>query len=60
MDNRADKGTVVGEAPNGTALPGQIILQVSTGEVPPPPAAPDGNNNGDNSNNDNGNNNNGN
>jgi len=59
MDNRADKGTVVGQAPNGTALPGQtIVLQVSTGEVPPPPAAPDGNNNGDNSNN-NGNNNNG-
>jgi membrane peptidoglycan carboxypeptidase len=59
MDNRADKGTVVGQAPNGTALPGQtIVLQVSTGQVPPPPAAPDDNNNGDN-NNDNGDNNNG-
>jgi membrane peptidoglycan carboxypeptidase len=58
IDNRADKGTVVGEAPNGTALPGQtIVLQVSTGEVPPPPAAPDGNgdNNGDNNNGDNNN-----
>jgi membrane peptidoglycan carboxypeptidase len=42
-DNRADKGTVVGQSPSGTALPGQVVvLQVSTGEVPPPPDAPDG------------------
>jgi membrane peptidoglycan carboxypeptidase len=59
MDNRADKGTVVGQSPSGTALPGQVVvLQVSTGEVPPPPDAPkdNGDDNGDNgdNNNDNG------
>jgi membrane peptidoglycan carboxypeptidase len=51
VDNRADKGTVVGQNPNGTALPGEtILLQVSSGDVPPPPPAPDGDNgdNGDN------------
>jgi beta-lactam-binding protein with PASTA domain len=38
VDNRADKGTVVGQDPNGTALPGEtILLQVSSGKVPPPP-----------------------
>ena len=43
VDNRADKGTVVGQDPNGTALPGEtILLQVSSGEVPPPPPAPGG------------------
>ena len=60
VDNRADKGTVVGQDPNGTALPGEIVLlQVSSGDVPPPPPAPgdNGNNNGDSGNNNNGNNN---
>ena len=43
VDNRANKGTVVGQSPNGTALPGEtILLQVSSGDVPPPPPAPDG------------------
>ena len=49
VDNRADRGTVVGQNPNGTALPGEtILLQISTGEVPPPPAPPgdSGDNNG--------------
>jgi membrane peptidoglycan carboxypeptidase len=41
VDNRADRGTVVGQTPNGTALPGEtILLQISTGEVPPPPPPP--------------------
>jgi membrane peptidoglycan carboxypeptidase len=41
VDNRADKGTVVGQDPNGTALPGEtILLQVSSGKVPPPPPPP--------------------
>jgi beta-lactam-binding protein with PASTA domain len=54
VDNRADKGTVVGQDPNGTALPGEtILLQVSSGEVPPPPPAPDGDDGDDNSNSDN-------
>ena len=40
-DNRATRGTVVGQDPLGTALPGEtILLNVSTGEVPPPPAPP--------------------
>ena len=53
VDNRADRGTVVGQNPNGTALPGEtILLQISTGEVPPPPAPPgDSGDNGDNSDN---------
>ena len=39
--NRATRGTVVGQDPLGTALPGEtILLNVSTGEVPPPPAPP--------------------
>jgi membrane peptidoglycan carboxypeptidase len=52
--NRATRGTVVGQDPLGTALPGEtILLNVSTGEVPPPPAPPgdrggDGDNGGDN------------
>jgi membrane peptidoglycan carboxypeptidase len=51
VDNRADRGTVVGQSPNGTALPGEtILLQISTGEVPPPPAPPgDSGDNSDNS-----------
>ncbi len=41
VNNRADRGTVVGQNPNGTALPGEtILLQISTGEVPPPPPPP--------------------
>jgi membrane peptidoglycan carboxypeptidase len=41
VDNAADRGTVVGQNPSGTALPGEtIVLSVSSGEVPPPPAAP--------------------
>ena len=53
VDNRADRGTVVGQNPNGTALPGEtILLQISTGEVPPPPAPPgDSGDNSDNSDN---------
>jgi membrane peptidoglycan carboxypeptidase len=41
VDNAADPGTVVGQSPEGTALPGQTIeLSISNGNVPPPPAAP--------------------
>ncbi|WP_308257723.1 penicillin-binding protein [Pseudonocardia lacus] len=41
VDNAASKGTVVGQSPRGTALPGEtILLSVSSGTVPPPPAAP--------------------
>ena len=41
VDNAADRGTVVGQSPSGTALPGEtIVLSISSGEVPPPPAAP--------------------
>ena len=37
VDNRAERGTVVGQNPNGTALPGEtILLQISSGEVPRP------------------------
>ncbi|MEJ3655651.1 penicillin-binding protein [Actinomycetes bacterium KLBMP 9759] len=40
-DNAAERGTVVGQAPRGQALPGeQVVLQVSSGELPPPPPAP--------------------
>ncbi|MCX6467272.1 MAG: transglycosylase domain-containing protein [Pseudonocardiales bacterium] len=39
--NAASRGTVVGQNPQGTALPGEAIeLSISTGEVPPPPDAP--------------------
>jgi membrane peptidoglycan carboxypeptidase len=41
VDNAAERGTVVGQNPNGSALPGETIeLSVSSGKVPPPPAAP--------------------
>jgi membrane peptidoglycan carboxypeptidase len=41
VDNRADQDTVVGQNPNGTALPGEtILLEISTGNVPPPPPPP--------------------
>ncbi len=42
VDNLATRGTVVGQSPRGTALPGeQITLQVSSGTVPAPPPAPE-------------------
>jgi membrane peptidoglycan carboxypeptidase len=42
VDNLATRGTVIGQSPRGTALPGeQIVLTLSSGSVPPPPAAPD-------------------
>jgi len=41
IDNRAPEGTIVGQNPNSTALPGEtILLQVSTGHVPPAPSPP--------------------
>jgi membrane peptidoglycan carboxypeptidase len=41
VDNAAGKGTVVGQNPRGTALPGETVqLSVSSGKVAPPPAAP--------------------
>lgn len=43
MDNAAARGTVIGQNPRGTALPGEtILLSVSSGSVPPPPAPPAG------------------
>jgi membrane peptidoglycan carboxypeptidase len=43
VDNAAARGTVVGQSPRGSALPGEtIVLSVSSGSVPPPPAAPGG------------------
>jgi membrane peptidoglycan carboxypeptidase len=41
VDNAADRGTVVGQNPNGSALPGETVeLSVSSGDAPPPPDAP--------------------
>ncbi|WP_433276978.1 penicillin-binding protein [Pseudonocardia xinjiangensis] len=41
VDNAAARGTVIGQSPRGTALPGEVIvLSISSGSVPPPPAAP--------------------
>ena len=41
VDNAADKGTVVGQSPQGTALPRETIeLSISSGDVPPPPDPP--------------------
>ena len=41
VDNAADRGTVVGQSPRGSALPGETIeLSISSGEAPPPPDAP--------------------
>ena len=41
VDNRATKGTIVGQTPRGTALPGeQVTLQISSGTVPAPPPIP--------------------
>ena len=37
----APRGHVVGQNPNSTALPGEtILLQISTGQVPPAPSPP--------------------
>ncbi|WP_233159245.1 penicillin-binding protein [Pseudonocardia sp. MH-G8] len=48
VDNAAERGTVVGQNPNGSALPGETIeLSVSSGTVPPPPAAPGEDDDGD-------------
>jgi membrane peptidoglycan carboxypeptidase len=41
VDNAAGKGTVVGQNPRGTALPGETVqLSISSGKVAPPPPAP--------------------
>ena len=41
VDNLATRGMVIGQSPRGTALPGeQIVLTLSSGQVPPAPAAP--------------------
>jgi beta-lactam-binding protein with PASTA domain len=41
VDNRASEGTVVGQSPEGTAMPGQTVtLQISSGQLPPPPPPP--------------------
>ncbi|MHA6620559.1 transglycosylase domain-containing protein [Pseudonocardia sp. DLS-67] len=41
VDNAADRGTVVGQDPNGSALPGEPVeLSISSGEAPPAPDAP--------------------
>jgi beta-lactam-binding protein with PASTA domain len=41
VDNAADRGTVVGQSPRGSALPGETVeLSVSSGEAPPAPDAP--------------------
>jgi membrane peptidoglycan carboxypeptidase len=41
VDSAAERGTVIGQNPSGSALPGEtIVLSISSGEVPPPPAAP--------------------
>ncbi|HZG89786.1 MAG TPA: transglycosylase domain-containing protein [Pseudonocardia sp.] len=43
VDNAASRGTVVGQSPRGSALPGEtIVLSVSSGSVPAPPPAPGG------------------
>ncbi len=43
VDNLASRGTVLGQTPRGTALPGEtIVLQISSGSVPAPPPPPSG------------------
>lgn len=43
VDNAAPRGTVIGQEPRGTALPGEtVVLSVSSGSVPAPPPAPRG------------------
>ena len=42
-DNNAERGTVVGQNPQGQALPGEtVLLTVSSGNAPDAPAAPGG------------------
>jgi beta-lactam-binding protein with PASTA domain len=44
-DNNAERGTVVGQNPQGQALPGEtVLLSVSSGNAPPAPDAPGGDN----------------
>jgi beta-lactam-binding protein with PASTA domain len=46
-DNNADRGTVVGQNPQGQALPGEtVLLTVSSGHAPDAPNAPGDNGNG--------------
>ena len=41
VDNAADRGTVVGQSPRESALPGETVeISVSSGEAPPAPDAP--------------------
>lgn len=41
-DNNAERGTVVGQNPEGQALPGEtVLLTVSSGNAPDAPDAPD-------------------
>jgi membrane peptidoglycan carboxypeptidase len=41
IDSAAPAGTVLGQVPHGTALPGEtVVLQVSSGYIPPPPPPP--------------------
>jgi membrane peptidoglycan carboxypeptidase len=41
VDNAAPAGTVIGQSPQGTALPEETItLHISSGSVPPPPPPP--------------------
>ncbi|TWF77755.1 membrane peptidoglycan carboxypeptidase [Pseudonocardia hierapolitana] len=41
VDNAADRGTVVGQSPRGSALPGETVeISISSGEAPPAPDAP--------------------
>ncbi len=48
VDNAAERGTVVGQSPAGSALPGEtIVLSVSSGDAPPPPDAPGDDDDGD-------------
>lgn len=43
VENAARRGTVVGQSPRGTALPGETIrLSISSGTVAPPPPPPGG------------------
>jgi membrane peptidoglycan carboxypeptidase len=41
VDSAAPAGTVIGQSPRGSALPEEtVVLQISTGRVPPPPPPP--------------------
>jgi membrane peptidoglycan carboxypeptidase len=47
-DNNADRGTVVGQSPEGQALPGEtVLLSVSSGNAPEAPDAPGDDNGND-------------